>query len=60
ARTFTVPSSVLTQLPATDTGILYVASGAYTTFNAPLKAGGNIDAGVFTSFVGIGATPAYR
>ena len=60
ARTFTVPASVIGQLAVTDTGILYVASGAYTTFNAPLKAGGNIDAGVFTSFIGIGGTPAYR
>jgi hypothetical protein len=60
-QTFTVPASILTQLPATSTGgILEVASGVTATFTAPLKAGGSIDAGSFSSFVGIGATPTYQ
>ena len=49
-RTFTVPASVLTQLPAADTGSLAVASGVIpATFTASLKAGGNIDGGPFSS-----------
>jgi uncharacterized protein (TIGR03437 family) len=59
--TFTVPASILNQLPATTTGSLSVASGTNsTTFTAPLKAGGSIDAGVFGSFLGLGATPTYQ
>jgi uncharacterized protein (TIGR03437 family) len=60
AGSFTVPASVLTQLPASATGSLFVASGAVSTFSAPLTAGGNIDNGAFVSFVGTGATPAYQ
>ncbi|MCX6629700.1 MAG: hypothetical protein NTW28_18945 [Candidatus Solibacter sp.] len=61
-RTFTVPASVLTQLPATTTaGSLIVASGVTpATFTASLKAGGSIDSGSFSSFVGIGGAPAYQ
>ncbi|MEO8594410.1 MAG: hypothetical protein ABI759_13920 [Candidatus Solibacter sp.] len=60
-RTFTVPPAVLTQLPATDNGSLFVSSGAQPlNFTASLKAGGSIDAGSFGSFVGVGAAPAYR
>ena len=61
-RTFTVPASVLTQLPATaQGGSLVVASGVTpSTFTASLKAGGSIDAGSFSSFVGIGGSPAYQ
>ncbi len=60
AGAFTVPASVLTQLPASTTGSLFVASGVVSTFSAPLVAGGNIDAGAFVSFVGTGTTPAYQ
>jgi hypothetical protein len=63
AGTFTVPASILTQLPATsgsDVGILEVASGTSNTFTAPLKAGGSIDSGIFSSFVGTGNTPTYQ
>jgi len=60
-RTFTVPSSVLLQLPATtQAGSLIVASGLTTPFTAPLKAGGNIDGGIFASFVGTGSNPTYQ
>ena len=61
ARTFTVPPAVLNQVPATDTGSLFVSSGAQPlNFTASLKAGGSIDAGSFGSFVGVGGSPAYR
>jgi hypothetical protein len=63
-KTFTVPSSILQQLPATtgtNTGILEVASGTIgPNFTASLKAGGSIDAGTFSSFVGTGATVTYQ
>ena len=59
--TFTVPASILTQLPASAAGSLFVSSGNNSaTFTAPLKAGGSIDAGYFGSFLGIGAAPAYQ
>jgi uncharacterized protein (TIGR03437 family) len=60
-RTFTVPASILTQLQPATTGSLIVASGVTpATFTASLKAGGSIDYGAFTSFVGIGGSPAYQ
>jgi uncharacterized protein (TIGR03437 family) len=60
-RTFTVPASILTQLQPATTGSLIVASGVTpATFTASLKAGGSIDSGSFTSFVGIGGSPAYQ
>jgi uncharacterized protein (TIGR03437 family) len=63
-KTFTVPSSVLQQLPATtgnNTGILEVASGTIgPNFSASLTAGGSIDGGTFSSFVGTGATVTYQ
>jgi uncharacterized protein (TIGR03437 family) len=63
---FTVPSSILQQLPATPANALTAGTGigALTvlsttqptttngTFTAPLTAGGNIDAGFFISTVG--------
>jgi uncharacterized protein (TIGR03437 family) len=59
--TFTVPASILTQLPASAAGSLFVSSGNNSaTFTAPLKAGGSIDAGYFGSFLGIGGAPAYQ
>ena len=59
--TFTVPASILTQLPASAAGSLFVSSGNNSaTFTAPLKAGGSIDAGYFGSFLGIGVAPAYQ
>ncbi|MBS1859777.1 MAG: hypothetical protein JST11_30675 [Acidobacteria bacterium] len=63
AGTFTVPASILTQLPTTtanNPGLLEVASGTSSTFTAPLKAGGSIDSGIFSSFVGTGNTPTYQ
>jgi fibronectin-binding autotransporter adhesin len=64
-KTFTVPSSILSQLPATSAtspGLLEVASGNLTsTFTATLpKLGGSIDAGLFGSFAGTGAQVAYQ
>src|ERR1019366_8355149 len=58
---FTVPASILTQLPASAPGILELSSGNNSTsFTAPLKAGGSIDVGYFGSFLGIGGAPAYQ
>jgi uncharacterized protein (TIGR03437 family) len=63
-KTFTVPASILNQLPATtgtgDTGSLGVATGAIQPFSAPLKAGGSIDSGSIISFAGTGAAPKYQ
>jgi uncharacterized protein (TIGR03437 family) len=59
--TFTVPASILTQLPASAQGSLLVSSGNNSvTFTAPLKAGGSIDAGYFGNFLGIGGVAAYQ
>ncbi len=64
--TFTVPSSILTQLPAAspDGGVagtsLMVLSGPNATFKAPLTAGGEIDNASFGGFMGFGSTPTYR
>jgi uncharacterized protein (TIGR03437 family) len=61
--TFTVPASILQQIPATsgsNQGLLEVASGVTSTFTAPLKADSSIVAGALSSFVGIGATPSYQ
>ena len=58
---FTVPASILTQLPASTTGILEMSSGNNSaSFTASLKAGGSIDVGYFGAFLGIGAAPAYQ
>jgi uncharacterized protein (TIGR03437 family) len=58
-KTFTVPSSVLTQLAASSAnspGLLEVASGnANVTFTAPLPKLGGSAAGVFSNFVGTGS-----
>jgi uncharacterized protein (TIGR03437 family) len=63
-KTFTVPASILFQLPVTtgsNTGFLEVASGNISnTFSASLKAGGSIDSGIFASFLGIGGTVTYQ
>jgi hypothetical protein len=37
-----------------------VASGATNTFSAPLRAGGSIDIGTFSSFTGVGGSPKYQ
>jgi uncharacterized protein (TIGR03437 family) len=65
--TFTVPSSVLTQLPAVTAsatgsgGILAVESGPTpSTFSAPLKAGGSITGAAFSALVGAGALVSYQ
>jgi len=67
AGTFTVPASILTQLPkvaATSTGgggFLEFASAVNpTTFTAPLTAGGKVDYTAFLSEVGYGATVSYQ
>jgi len=58
-KTFTVPSSVLNQLPASTSGILAVLSSVAPTsangqFNAPLTAGGDINFGTFLALSGTG------
>ena len=61
ARTFTVPASILTQLPASANGGLTVLSGTYnTTFTTQLKSNSSNITGYFGSFVGTGAAPAYQ
>ena len=69
AGTFTVPPSILTQLPPvsasaitndTGAGLLQVSSGVIANFTAPLVAGGNVDAASFMSLVGIGSTAAFQ
>jgi uncharacterized protein (TIGR03437 family) len=63
ANTFTVPSSILTQIPAAaagGSGILAVISGPMVGFSAPLVAGGNIDVGTFAGLVGASANPAWQ
>ncbi|HZT32044.1 MAG TPA: hypothetical protein VFA33_19305 [Bryobacteraceae bacterium] len=71
---FTVPSSVLSQLPATPAattgigggfGMLMVTSTTQTSggngvFSAPLTAGGTIDNGLFTSSMGTMKTTSYQ
>jgi uncharacterized protein (TIGR03437 family) len=60
-KTFTVPASILNQLPTATTGSLEVGTGSSpSTFTAPLKADNSSIGGTFASFVGIGATPAYQ
>jgi hypothetical protein len=71
---FTVPASILTQLPAVTaaqitsgaaTGFLQVMSLVNPSegnglFSAPLTAGGTIDTGIFTAATGTGTLPAYQ
>ena len=63
-QTFTVPASILSQLPATtgvNTGLLEVASGNNSaTFSPTLKANGSAIPSTFGSFLGIGGTPTYQ
>jgi fibronectin-binding autotransporter adhesin len=63
-KTFTVPASILSQLPATtgnNQGILDVASGnVNSTFTATLpKIGGNVS-GIFATFAGSGAQVTWQ
>jgi len=72
ARTFNVPASILSQLPAstgtltdgTGVGILALQQGTASEsngrFNAPLRAGGNIDLGIFTYAIGGLSTVTWR
>jgi uncharacterized protein (TIGR03437 family) len=60
-HTFTVPATILTQLPATTAGSLFIASGSNsTTFSTTLKSDGSAISGYFGSFLGIGGAPAYQ
>ena len=70
--TFTVPASILNQLPAatlsangTGGGFLFLYSTVNPTnstgnFSAPLTAGGSIDAGFFLPLVGTGAQASFQ
>ncbi len=72
ARTFTVPAAVLSQLAAstgsitdgTGVGILALqqttSSETNGRFSAPLRAGGNIDLGIFTYAIGALSTVTWR
>ncbi len=70
AGSFTVPASILNQLPAVSSSATTSGTGASflevistanpSSFNAPLKAGGNIDAGYFLALSGIGGIPTYQ
>jgi uncharacterized protein (TIGR03437 family) len=71
---FSVPSSILLQLPATPANALTAGTGFGSLtvltsstpgpnngmFTAPLKAGGNIDLGLFVAGIGTASTPAYQ
>jgi uncharacterized protein (TIGR03437 family) len=66
-KTFTVPSSILNQLPASSAngGSLAVVSTINPTsgnglFTAPVVAGGNIDAGFFLALSGQGGQATYQ
>ncbi len=70
AGSFTVSSSILSQLPASTgditsgnsiglLGLQLVGTGTNGRFTAPLKAGGNIDFGVFTFTNGSNKTVTY-
>ncbi len=62
--TFTVPSSILSQLPASTSSSspnLEVSSGNLgTTFTAPLVAGGSINIGTFAALSGVAGQPTYQ
>jgi hypothetical protein len=64
AGTFTVPASILSQLPATtgtNVGILEVASfNTSATFSATLRADGSAIPSTFGSYIGIGSEPTYQ
>lgn len=67
AGTFTVPASILNQLPAaattsggTGSTSLTVSSGTIATFKAPLVSGGNLDFGVIVGATGVGNSPTYQ
>jgi uncharacterized protein (TIGR03437 family) len=67
AGSFTVPASVLLQLPAVSSsstsgsGFLEIASAVNpASFTAPLTAGGSIDSGTFLSLIGFGASVSYQ
>jgi len=62
AQTFTVPPSILTQLPAGSSigTLLEITTGAIGSFSAPLTAGGSIGLGIFTGVTGAANTPAYQ
>jgi len=59
AGKITAPASITSQLPANASGLLEIGSGAFASFNAPLKAGGNIPA-AFVGTFGSGATVAWQ
>jgi uncharacterized protein (TIGR03437 family) len=68
AGTITVPASILQQLPAATVsangsggGFLELASSATpVSFTAPLTAGGSINSGYFSSFIGIAGQVSYQ
>jgi hypothetical protein len=64
AKTFTVPPSILSQLPAIANGagesILTVSSISSSPFNAPLTSGGSIPNATFTGAFLITALPAFQ
>ena len=48
-RTFTIPASILGQLPAARGSITVTSNSQNINFTAPLTAGGNLDAGYFST-----------
>ena len=67
ALTFTVPSSVLLQLPAASSdptsnsfGYLTVAALSNSVFTAPMTAGGSIDQGFFSGLIGSAKTVGWN
>jgi uncharacterized protein (TIGR03437 family) len=64
-KSFTVPASILNQLPASSNGSLEVFSFVNPTsgnglFSAPLVGGGTIDTGFFLGLTGLAGTAVYQ
>ena len=57
---FTVPTSVLQQLPAANGSITISSNNATINFTAPMVAGGNLDYGYFTTGFSNRFTVSYR
>ncbi|HEY1337882.1 MAG TPA: hypothetical protein VGF59_10255 [Bryobacteraceae bacterium] len=57
---FTVPASILQQLPATSGNLTLTSNYNISNFNAPLVAGGNLDYGVFYTGFTNSFNPTYK
>jgi len=64
AGTFTVPTSVLSQMPAASGAgagtLLELSTGNQVQLQIPLTAGGNLDFGIITASTGVAGTPTFQ